>query len=93
MFDYSILKRPMLFYCYDYDNYKNNLRGFYFDFEEEAPGPISYQTSELIQDILQYDSRKYDEKYRAFSEKYNEVESGTASEKICKIIEEASRQE
>lgn len=91
MFDYSILKRPMFFYCYDYDNYKNNLRGFYFDFEKEAPGPISYETSELIQDIRSYDARKYSEKYCAFSKKYNDAESGTASEKICKLIKETSK--
>ena len=33
MFDYSILRRPMLFYAYDLEKYKNDLRGFYFDYE------------------------------------------------------------
>ena len=28
MFDYSILKRPILFYCYDLNEYKNTLRDF-----------------------------------------------------------------
>src|SRR5699024_4424903 len=37
-FDYSILKRPMIFYVYDIEEYRDSLRGFYFDFENEAPG-------------------------------------------------------
>ena len=26
MFDFALLNKPMLFFTYDYDNYKNNLR-------------------------------------------------------------------
>ena len=63
MFDYSLLRRPMLFYAYDLDNYKNKLRGFYFDLLEEAPGPVCTTTEELIQYIKNYDSSVYEEKY------------------------------
>ena len=38
-FDYANLKRPMLFYMYDYEKYKNQLRDFYFDISE-IPGPV-----------------------------------------------------
>ena len=31
--------RPMLFYAYDLEAYRDDLRGFYFDYEP-APGPI-----------------------------------------------------
>src|SRR5699024_4338327 len=37
-FDYATLKRPMIFYCHDIDEYRDHIRGFYFDFENEAPG-------------------------------------------------------
>src|SRR5699024_5316129 len=30
MFDYANTKKPMIFFTYDLDHYKNNLRGFYF---------------------------------------------------------------
>src|SRR5699024_12693871 len=33
-FDYAILQRPMLFYVYDIDTYRDQLRGFYIDFEK-----------------------------------------------------------
>lgn len=86
MFDYSLLKRPMLFYAYDLGKYKNNLRGFYFDFEEEAPGPIALTTKELIQDIIDYDIEKYKDKYDRFSKKYNLVDDGNASKKVVEVI-------
>lgn len=86
MFDYSLLKRPMFFYAYDLENYKNNLRGFYFDFIQEAPGPISLTTEDLIDDIKNYRPEEYVEKYKAFSQKYNHLDDGTASKQIISLI-------
>ncbi|MCI8307703.1 MAG: bifunctional glycosyltransferase family 2 protein/CDP-glycerol:glycerophosphate glycerophosphotransferase [Lachnospiraceae bacterium] len=82
MFDYSLLRRPMYFYCYDLAKYKNVLRGFYFDFEETAPGPISLTTKQLVQDMKTGLSEKYKDKYDNFVEKYNPWDDGHASEKI-----------
>ena len=52
-FDYSILERPMFFFCYDLEEYRDELRGFYLDFEKVAPGPISTSEDELVRDIRQ----------------------------------------
>ncbi|ROR28620.1 CDP-glycerol glycerophosphotransferase [Mobilisporobacter senegalensis] len=87
MFDYSLLRRPMFFYAYDLDNYKNNLRGFYFDFISEVPGPISLTTKDLIRDILNYDPSEYEEKYYYFTKKYNHLDDGKASQKVANLIE------
>lgn len=35
-FDYANLKRPIIFYTYDIGSYRDKLRGFYFNLEEEA---------------------------------------------------------
>ena len=91
MFDYSILRRPMLFYAYDLEKYKNELRGFYFDYEDEIPGPISADTETLIRDILQYDASVYEEKYEKFCRKYNPWDDGHASEKVVEMIEKIVR--
>ena len=88
MFDYSILKRPMFFYAYDLEKYRNDLRGFYFDYEGEMPGPISSDTEELIGNILNYDSKEYEERFEKFREKYNIWDDGRASEKVVKLVEE-----
>lgn len=87
MFDYSILRRPMLFFAYDLEDYKDNLRGFYFDFLAEAPGPITGTTDELIDSILNYNEEEYALKYEAFNNKYNHVDDGNASRKVVELIQ------
>ena len=87
MFDYSILKRPMQFFTYDLEDYKDNLRGFYFDFMKEAPGPITRTTEELIKAIQQYNAKDHEEKYKAFHQKYNHADDGNASKKMVQLIE------
>lgn len=84
MFDYSLLNKPMLFYTYDYDNYKNKLRGMYIDFEEEAPGPLIEDTETLIKEIqgINEFSDKYRDRIKSFKDKYNQFDDGRASEKI-----------
>ncbi len=86
MFDYSLLNRPMIFYAYDLDYYKDQLRGFYFDFIQEAPGPITKTTQELVQAILDYDDIRYQEKYQKFKEKYNHADHGDASGRVVDLM-------
>ncbi len=86
MFDYSLLRRPMLFFTYDLELYKDNLRGFYFDFLKEAPGPIVLTTQQLADEIVSYDFNRYKEKFDAFARKYNHADCGDASKKIVDLI-------
>lgn len=86
MFDYSILNRPMFFFAYDFYKYKNELRGFYFSYRGEMPGPISSTTEELIEDIKTYDPKEYEEKYLQFHEKYNSIDDGRASGRVLELI-------
>ncbi|MGP9650314.1 CDP-glycerol glycerophosphotransferase family protein [Glutamicibacter sp. AOP38-B1-38] len=46
-FDYSLLRRPIVFYAYDLENYRDNLRGFYLNYQKEMPGPIVETETEL----------------------------------------------
>ncbi|NMB18958.1 MAG: CDP-glycerol glycerophosphotransferase family protein [Erysipelothrix sp.] len=58
-FDYANLKRPMLFYVYDIEEYRDNLRGFYFNFESKAPGPLVKTTEEIIMEINKIDKEGF----------------------------------
>ncbi|PKL66264.1 MAG: CDP-glycerol--glycerophosphate glycerophosphotransferase [Methanobacteriales archaeon HGW-Methanobacteriales-1] len=88
MFDYCILDRPMFFFMYDLESYRDELRGFYFDVLEEIPGPISKKTEELIEDIKNHDFEIYQSKYRAFKDKYVKYDDGKASNRVIdKILE------
>ncbi|MGN1302826.1 MAG: CDP-glycerol glycerophosphotransferase family protein, partial [Clostridia bacterium] len=49
-FDYANLKRPIIFYMYDFEYYKNDMRGFYIDLKE-LPGNITKTEDELIEEI------------------------------------------
>lgn len=91
MFDYSALKRPMIFYTYDLDEYYNN-RGFYFDFKEEAPGPFIFNTEELVDYLKKPNLAAYEEKLEAWHKKYNGWDDGKASEKVVDIITNAMEQ-
>lgn len=86
-FDYANLKRPMLFYMYDLDEYQGKLRDFYFDLFE-LPGPIVKTQDELEKEILNIDSylEKYKEKYEAFNNKFNYLDSGKCSNKVIQKI-------
>ena len=86
MFDFNILQRPMFFYCYDLVEYKDTLRGFYFDFLDEAPGPVVLTTDELIQAIKDYNPEQYKSKQKAFTLKYNHIDDGQASKRIVELI-------
>ncbi|MYL47781.1 CDP-glycerol glycerophosphotransferase family protein [Virgibacillus halodenitrificans] len=54
-FDYSILKRPVLFYTYDIDKYRDVLRGFYFNIEEKTPDLIVKSNEEIINKIKKWE--------------------------------------
>ena len=90
MFDYAILRRPMLFFTYDLDFYKNSLRDFYFDMLEEVPGPLVENTGDLVEEIknlnIEEYEAKYGEKYNNFQRKYNEFDKGTASKTVIEMI-------
>lgn len=86
MFDYSLLGRPMYFYCYDIEKYKNKLRGFYFDFENMSPGPISETTEELISDIINERSLQYADRYDEFKKTYNPWDGIDSSKKVLRAF-------
>lgn len=83
-FDYANLRRPILYYTYDIDKYRDMLRGFYFDMEATVPGPLLYTTEEVIDAIKNIDvlTEKFSGRYDAFYEKFCSWENGKASEKI-----------
>ncbi|MGF7012921.1 CDP-glycerol glycerophosphotransferase family protein [Ornithinibacillus bavariensis] len=87
-FDYSILKRPMLFYIYDIEEYKNDLRGFYFNFEEKAPGPLVQTTDQLLNAIKSIEEKGYSpsKEIVEFYEQFTSLEDGKATERVVKAL-------
>ncbi|RTX69717.1 CDP-glycerol--glycerophosphate glycerophosphotransferase [Staphylococcus hyicus] len=84
MFDFANTRKPIIFYTYDLDHYKNNLRGFYFNFEKEAPGPLIKTDDKLIECILNIDeiTKTYKDKYEKFYNRFCTFETGTSAQQI-----------
>jgi len=86
-FDFANLKRPIIFYVYDIDEYREKIRGFYFDFENKAPGPLVKTTEGIIRQIylLTLDN-KLSANYDEFYERFCYLEDGNSSKRVADII-------
>ncbi|MFJ8044728.1 CDP-glycerol glycerophosphotransferase family protein [Kitasatospora sp. NPDC096147] len=51
MFDFAVTGRPMVFFTYDLEHYRDTLRGFYFDLEREAPGPLLPTSEQVVAEL------------------------------------------
>ena len=87
-FDFANLKRPMLFYTYDLDKYRDVLRGFYINMEEELPGPLVFTTDEVIDTIKHMDeiTEKYADRYVKFYDKFCGWEDGHSSQRVVETV-------
>ncbi|MEU0489538.1 CDP-glycerol glycerophosphotransferase family protein [Nocardiopsis sp. NPDC006139] len=84
MFDFANTGRPMLFFTYDLEGYRDNLRGFYFDFEETAPGPLLMESDQVIEALRGIDdvARDSARAYRAFVERFCPLDDGGAARRV-----------
>lgn len=88
MFDYANLKRPMIFYCYDYLKYKGEMRGCYFNFASVAPGPIVFDEKQLFESITCSDTftEIYSKEIEQFYNKFCSWEDGNATSRVIKEV-------
>ena len=87
VFEYALFERPMLFLAYDLDDYFD-YRGFYYDYNDLAPGPIVKDTDGVI-DFLQHLDERFDRaRVQAFRQKFMSACDGHATERILQYVEE-----
>lgn len=87
-FDYANLKRPILFFTYDLEKYRDTLRGFYIDIEKDVPGPLlrtSNQVIEAIKDINTI-TEEYKETYDIFYDRFCDWDDGNAAKKTVEKV-------
>src|SRR4051794_5830759 len=90
IFDFAVTGKPMLFYTYDLEHYRDKLRGLYLDLEADAPGPLCRTTEELAEALndLPATVEQYRAAYDAFSERFCYLEDGHAAERaVDRILE------
>lgn len=83
MFDYTVTGKPIIFMTPDLERYRAE-RGFYFDFETEAPGPILNTQEEVVHALqsLGEIERNYQQKYRNWQLKFDAYEDGKAASRV-----------
>ena len=88
MFDFAITGKPIVFFAYDLEHYRDDLRGFYFDFEAEAPGPLCRTTDEVLSVLEDVGAAlaPYDERYEAWKAKFTYLDDGRASARVVERV-------
>ncbi len=84
MFDFSVTGRPMIFFVPDLDQYRDSLRGLYFDLGDTAPGPVLATQGEVTGAVLSLDADRdrYAGLYRAWQERFNPYDDGQVSARV-----------
>lgn len=85
IFEYSLFERPMLFYAYDLEEYFD-WRGFYYKYDDLAPGPVMRTNEEMIAYIQDVDDRFDRARVRAFRERFMSACDGHATERILRMV-------
>ena len=87
-FDFAILRRPILFYMYDLEEYKENIRGFYLDISTDLPGEVITEEDELIHRLenLEIYFHQYIDKLKNFNQVYNSYQDGMCSKKVVEAV-------
>ncbi|GAB2538218.1 CDP-glycerol glycerophosphotransferase (TagB/SpsB family) [Gracilibacillus alcaliphilus] len=87
-FDFANLRRPILFFTYDIDKYKDMLRGFYIDMENDLPGPLLYTSEEVLDSIkrIAQIEREFLTKYNEFYDTFCAFDDGRASERAVQQL-------
>ena len=84
MFDYSATGRPMIFFVPDMDDYRDSLRGVYFDLSESAPGPVLATQDEVLDAVrrMESDVAVHRPRYDAWQQRFNPHDDGQAAKRV-----------
>ena len=82
-FDYANLRRPVLFFMDDLEQYAGQVRGLYLDLDE-LPGPVVHTTADLIAAVraAENPSAEAVERLERFRERFACLDDGHASERV-----------
>lgn len=85
-FDFMLLRRPIIHFAYDYDHYKKNDRGTYYDLKEVSGGEIVYTDQQLLLCIQRSLYERFSIDNHGVIERFLINEKGICCEEIEKLI-------
>ena len=83
IFEYALLNKPIVFFCYDLDTYN---RGFYLNYPDDLPGEVFETQAALTEYLQQPDRHIVSGKHEAFIRKYMTACDGHSCERIAGLI-------
>ena len=94
MFDAAVSRTPMLFFVPDLAAYRDRERGFTFDFERDAPGPLLAAREEIVSHAraLAEDGpdaewlRQYEPAAAAWRERFTPYDDGRAASRVVDAL-------
>ena len=88
MFDFAVTGKPIVHFTYDLEHYRDDLRGFYFDLEEIAPGPLLTTGDQVLATIAELRRRPWEPtpQYHRFQERFCSLEDGCATERVLRLL-------
>jgi CDP-glycerol glycerophosphotransferase len=90
VFDFAVTRKPMVLFAPDLKSYEAQ-RGFYFDYEEWAPGPVAHTAGEALEAISGsvVDRSRYD----SFVATFCPYEDGQSGVRVMQFLNERLRLE
>jgi CDP-glycerol glycerophosphotransferase len=84
MADFACTGRPMLFFAYDLDSFREEVRGFYIDYEATVPGPVARTSDELAAALRDLDAvqAQHADRYAVFRARFCEHDDGNAAARV-----------
>ena len=84
IYEYAIMKKPMIFYCYDLTKFEKSDRGLYGNYRSIVPGPIAFKTEEITNIIMDNITDNYD--MDKFLLTYLENCDGNSRKRLYKLL-------
>jgi CDP-glycerol glycerophosphotransferase len=82
--DFAVTGKPVYLHAPDVDRYRESVRELYVDYETWAPGPISLDTDELVENLLHHQVDPADRS--AFLQEYCTYDDGQATRRLVTKI-------
>ena len=88
-YEFSILRKPMIFFAYDLDDYTAT-RGIWKTYEEIVPGPVVRQTEDVIK-LIKQDQFDYNQ-IEQYDIQWNKYSRGQSSHNLVEYLFSKSNQ-
>ena len=88
MFDFAVTGKPIVLSVPDLEAFAGTLRGFYFDLEPIAPGPMTTSVGELAEALsdLPRVATDYAGRYAEFRSTFCSLEDGHATDRVLELL-------